>query len=69
MRFSDALLAVARDGDAEPGEASVFGQKYVVRGIVRGPAGRAAAVVTAWIVLRGEDVPRLVTAYPGEAPR
>lgn len=65
----DALLAVAREGEAEPGAASVFGQKYVVRGIVRGPGGRAAGVVTVWIVLRGDDVPRLVTAYPEEAPR
>lgn len=65
----DVLLAVARDGEAEPGEATVFGQKYAVRGIVRGPAGRAAAVLTAWIVRRGEDAPRLVSAYPGEAPR
>mgnify|MGYP001119249046 CR=1 FL=1 len=65
-RLRDALLALAREGTAEPGEASVFGQKYTVRGIVQGPAGRAAAVVTAWIVLRDEDVPRLVTAYPGD---
>jgi hypothetical protein len=66
-QLADALLAVARDGTAELGEASVFGQKYTVRGIIQGPAG--AAVVTAWIVLRGEDVPRLVTAYPGEPLR
>ncbi len=64
-----ALLGVAGDGVAERAEATVFGQKHVVRGIVRGPAGRAAAVATVWIVLRGEDVPRLVTAYPGEPPR
>jgi hypothetical protein len=65
----DALLALAREGAAEPGVTSVFGQKYVVRGMLRGPTGRAAAVVTAWIVLRGEDVPRFVTAYPAEGPR
>jgi hypothetical protein len=65
----EALLAVARGGDAEPAGAGVYGQKYVARGIVQGPEGRAAAVVTVWIVLRGEDVPRLVTAYPGEALR
>jgi hypothetical protein len=68
-RLRDALLAVAREGEAEPGTASVFGQKYVARGIIPGPDGRAAAVVTVWIVLRGDDVPRFVTAYPGEAPR
>ncbi len=62
----DALLALARGGEAEAAGAGVFGQKYVVRGIVTGPTGRTAAVVTVWIVLRGDDVPRLVTAYPGE---
>ena len=68
-RLRDALLAVARDGEAEIGEATVFGQKSAVRGIVRGPAGRTAAVLTAWIIRRGEDAPRLVSAYPWEAPR
>jgi hypothetical protein len=63
-----ALLALAREGEAEPGEATAFGQKWTVRGTLRGPAGRAAPVVTAWIVLAGEEVPRLVTAYPGEGP-
>lgn len=59
----DALLHVARDGEAESGETTVFGHKYAVRGIVRGPAGRTAAVLTAWILLHGEDTPRLVSAY------
>ena len=61
-----ALLALAVNGEAAVGPANAFGQKYVVRGILRGPGGREAAVVTVWIVLRGEDAPRLVTAYPGD---
>ena len=65
----DALLALVRDGEAVAGEVTVFGQKYTVRGTVRGPGGRSAAVVTAWIVRRGESTPRFVTAYPGEAPQ
>jgi hypothetical protein len=68
-RLRDALLALAREGMAETGEATVFGQKYAVRGILQGPAGRAAPVVTAWIILRGEAAPRLVTAYPAEPLR
>ncbi len=28
-----------------------------------------AALVTVWIVLRGEQAPRFVTAYPEEFPR
>ena len=63
----EALLAHAQ-GEAELGEGSPYGQKYAVRGILQGPAGRAAPVVSVWIVLTGEGFPRLVTAYPGEAP-
>jgi len=60
-----ALLELARTGAAEHGAPSPFGQKYVVRGTIQGPAGRTGTVETAWIVLAGEDHPRLVTAYPG----
>lgn len=62
-----ALLSLAQTEVALLGEESPFGQKYVVRGTIQGPAGVAAAVVTVWIVLRGEATPRLVTAYPGGA--
>jgi hypothetical protein len=50
--------------DAELGASTRFGQKYVVRGTRHGPMA-AAAIVTVWIVLRGEDFPRFVTADPG----
>jgi hypothetical protein len=68
-RLRDALLALALEGTAEPGGTTIFGQKYTVRGIVQGPAGRSAMVVSAWIVLLGDDVPRFVTAYPVEPLR
>lgn len=64
--LQDALALLARTGEAELGLPTSFGQKYVVRGTIQGPTGRAAAVVTVWTVLVGEDVPRLVTAYPGD---
>lgn len=43
-----------------------FGTKYEVRGEFVGPSGRIAAVVAVWVILRGEEFPRFVTAYPGE---
>lgn len=46
-------------------EANAYGQKYEVRGRLEGPAGKSAVVVAVWIVLRGEDFPRFVTAFPG----
>ena len=45
--------------------SSDYGQKYLVRGILEGPSERSAEVVTVWIILSGEVVPRFVTAFPG----
>ena len=46
-------------------EGTPYGQKYVVRGRIRGPGGREAELISVWVVLTGEDYPRFVTAYPG----
>ena len=59
-----ALLLLGREGEAEFGATSIFGQKYVVRGTIRGPAGRTAEIVTVWILRTGEKQPRFITAHP-----
>lgn len=51
--------------EARSSEKTDYGAKYEVRGTIIGPNGRSAEVVTVWIVLAGEDVPRLITAYSG----
>jgi hypothetical protein len=43
-----------------------YGTKYVVPGELTAPDGTSKSVVTVWIILAGEEVPRLVTAYPGD---
>ena len=45
---------------------SQHGGKFVIRANLKGPNGRTFAMMSVWIVLKGEDVPRFVTAYPGE---
>ena len=45
---------------------SLHGEKYVIVGIIEAPSGTSRKVKTIWIVDRGEDVARLVTAYPQE---
>jgi len=60
------IQRAARDAEVERVDSSEFGTKYLMRGRITGPSGVAAKVVLVWIVRRGEDVPRLVTAYPGE---
>lgn len=60
-----ALRGHAMDNDASTTELSDYGQKYEIRGRIEGPAGKGAFLVAVWIVLRGEDFPRFVTAFPG----
>lgn len=63
-QLHDDLLDLCLTKDAVEGHSSPFGQKYEVRGRLDGPVGRGADVVTVWVVLVGEDVPRFVTAFP-----
>jgi hypothetical protein len=60
------LRRMALQESAEPNERTEFGQKYLVRGILRGPKGRSAEIRSVWIILDGEEVPRLVTIVPEE---
>jgi hypothetical protein len=64
-RLERDLLDLCRSGVASEGQPSPFGSKYEVRGTLFGPSGRRAEVVTVWVILEGEIVPRFVTAYPG----
>ena len=62
--LSSAIARVAATGEAEHGQASEYGRKYLVSGTLTGPDGRSAEVVSVWIVRPGDDAPRLVTVYP-----
>jgi hypothetical protein len=42
------------------------GMKYVVVGTLDTLSGKSSRVRTVWIVDRGSDIPRLVTAYPNK---
>jgi hypothetical protein len=52
------------EGEAWESERTPYGTKYEVVGELNGPSGGATRIVTVWIILRGEDTPRFVTAYP-----
>lgn len=45
-------------------DTTEYGTKYAVSGAVTGPNGQEFGLVTVWIILKGEDMPRFVTAYP-----
>jgi hypothetical protein len=40
------------------------GCKYIVDGRIETPVGKSPAVRTIWIIDRGAEAPRLVSAYP-----
>jgi len=64
-RLRDDLLGVSRQVEVVVKESSEFGRKYEIRCRLEGPSGRSAEIVIVWIILREEDVPRFITAYPG----
>lgn len=67
QQLQQDLLQLGQSGTADQGQKSAFGQKYEVRGILEGPSGGRADIVMVWIILNGEESPRFVTAFPGEA--
>lgn len=57
---------VASQGQVLEGKFSRFGNKFEIPATLVGPSGASLSIVTVWIVLHGEEVPRFVTATPGD---
>lgn len=56
------LLRAARDAEATLGTLNEYGQRYTVDfELVR--QGRSVRIRSIWIVLTGQDLPRLATCY------
>ena len=62
--FVEALREQHLTREAMPVPPDQYGQRFVVRAILQGPAA-GAPVVSVWFVRTGEDFARFVTAYPG----
>ena len=58
------LLSIAHAGDIVDTQSSEHGVKYVIEGLLQTPAGGPVGIRTVWIIDRGQDRPRFVTAYP-----
>lgn len=57
-----ALLQAARDAEARVGILNAYGQRYIVDlDLVR--QGRTVRIRSTWIVLTGQDLPRLTSCY------
>jgi hypothetical protein len=66
--FAEHLRRHAVENDATATAPNEYGQEYEETGRLAGPTGKSAVVVAVWIVLRGENHPRFVTAFPGTKP-
>jgi hypothetical protein len=62
----EAEIRSILDNEATVGEKTDYGQKFEVRGVLSGTNRQTANIVTAWIMLNGENIPRFITAYPGD---
>jgi len=58
----EELLRIAQEGEASIGEASQFGDKYIIDATLTRNE-RTAIVRTAWIIENGKDFPRRITCY------
>ncbi len=62
--FQEALEKHAQNQPVDKHEPSVFGDKYVLKCHIDTPDKRDPCIYTVWIVDSGQDLPRLITAYP-----
>ena len=64
-RLAGDLEGILMDGSIVNVEKTIYGDKYIVKGLLKGPSGETVGVTTVWVVKKSEDSPRLITAYPG----
>jgi hypothetical protein len=64
--LATALCELVLNSDVELSMETIHGKKYIVDGRIETPVRRTPMVRTIWIIDRGADAPRLVTAYPHE---
>jgi hypothetical protein len=62
--LAEALRSHAIRNDVTKAVGSPYGVRYVVEGPMKAPDGREPDVRTVWIIDEGEELPRVVTAYP-----
>ncbi len=59
-----ALRNLALAGEVTESLDTAHGRKYILEAAIETPCGKQPAVRTIWIIDRGRNRPRLVTAYP-----
>lgn len=59
-----ALLSHVVDNEVAKFIDTDFGIRYVVEGWMRCPNGKQYPIRSVWFIANGEEIPKLVTAYP-----
>lgn len=62
--LADALIIQARANPVGSMSESKYGVKYQIDGPLPCPDGRSPVIRSVWIIDKGADFPRLVTAHP-----
>ncbi len=62
--LEQGLIAIAKTEEIVKTGPSLHGVKYIIDGLITTPSGNRFEVRTVWIVDKGQDRPRFVTAYP-----
>ena len=66
--LADALKEHGREGEVVQETDTGYGSRYEVDGELVTPDGRRPSLRTVWQVDTGQVAPRLITAYPVDAP-
>jgi hypothetical protein len=62
--LEQGLIAIAQNEAVKTETISPYGTKYVIGGSLQTPLGRVISLTTVWIIDKGQDRPRFVTAVP-----
>jgi hypothetical protein len=62
--LEQGLITIAQKEDVKTETISPHGTKYVIGGSLQTPLGRVISLTTVWIIDKGQDRPRFVTAIP-----
>jgi hypothetical protein len=62
--LKESLMAIAHSGDVKEAISSPHGVKYIIDGLLQTQAGGSIKMRTVWIIDKGHERARFVTAYP-----
>ena len=62
--LKQSLITIAQTEDIKETITSPHGVKYIIEGVLQTPRGDLINIRTIWIIDKGSEQPRFVTAYP-----